>query len=383
MERHLLIEGGSGGGKTVSVMAVALKLVDQMMAETKAKREEGEKITEEENIKEKVKLEEKNGQEDDITEGKIEPEADISPVLIISCYDLTAQSRLLQNLKELTKDLACLVRVLAWWDLLDELKIKDGFYDLPLIIVSLAQALSSQYKGRQVVFILDELKSYFAPTTGSPPHYDFSSLTKSVLPDNLRLLCCMNPAGRFPLQLTPCQPSFVTVSSEKQYRNTKVLTKLGQFLMSEVGVARNDEVATDVPGFPARLTRLGKLEDVETLRKVLLTEMAVMKEEGRKRGVILYSNGYIIPEVKTMVEQEGAAAGWQVWGIEDFKGCEEDHVMYIGPGNMEAVTRAKLHLSIVLFWDTESIKNEEYDPFSAALHRAESLDLVVDVTPRM
>ena len=110
MERHLLIEGGSGGGKTVSVMAIALKLVDQMMAETEVRRLEVEKITEEENTEKKVELEEKTDQEDDITEGNKDPETDTSPVLIISCYGLTAESQLLQNLKELAKDLGCLVK---------------------------------------------------------------------------------------------------------------------------------------------------------------------------------------------------------------------------------------------------------------------------------
>ena len=56
--------------------------------------------------------------------------------------------------------------------------------------------------------------------------------------------------------------------------------KLGQFLMTKYGiVARNDEVATDVPSFRARLTRLGKLEEFETLRQGLMTELAVMKEK--------------------------------------------------------------------------------------------------------
>ena len=56
--------------------------------------------------------------------------------------------------------------------------------------------------------------------------------------------------------------------------------KLGQFLMTKYGiVARSDEVATDVPSFRARLTRLGKLEEVETPRQGLMTELAVMKEK--------------------------------------------------------------------------------------------------------
>jgi hypothetical protein len=383
VERHLLIEGGSGGGKTVSVMAIALKLMDQMMVETEARRLERGQYTEEENTEEKA------DPEDDITEGNKEPEKDISPVLILSCYGLTAASQLLQNLKELAKDLGCLVRGLSWKDMLHEYGVKEYAGNLPLTIVSLAQALGAQYKGRSIVFILDELRGYKAPRTGSPPHHDYSFLTNAVLPENVRLLCCMNPTNDLPLLLTPCQPSFVTVNSEKQYRNTQTLIKLGNLLMTKTGwgMARNDEVATDVPGFPARLTRLGKLEEVETPRQVLLTEMAVMKEEGRKPGVILYHNGDISSEVKTTVEQEGAAAGWQVRDIDDFKGSEEDNIIYLGPGYMECFTRAKLHLSVVLFWDPKSgnsgIVKRGYGKFSEALQPAESLDLVVDVTPSM
>ena len=153
------------------------------------------------------------------------------------------------------------------------------------------------------------------------------------------------------------------------------------------GRARNDQIATDVPGFRARLIRLGKLEEVETLRKVLRTEMAVMKKEGRKPGIFLYPNGDISQEVKNMVKQEGTSAGWQVRDIDDFKGSEEDNVIYLGPGYMECFTWAKLHLSVMLFWDPQSgnsgIVEKGYDKFSADLEQAERLDLVVDVTPRM
>ena len=217
MERHLLIEGGSGGGKTVSVMAIALKLVDQMMAETEARMMEGLKIAEEENPPKKIKLEVKTDQKDNITEGNNESVTHLSPVLIISGHLLDGESQLLQHLKDLTKGLSCLCRVLGWQDLLDELEVEedDECDNLPLTIVSLAQALSAQYKGRQVVLILDELQGNDAPVTGSPEHSDLSSLTGAVLPDNVRLLCCMNPTNDLPLLLTPCQPSFVTVNSKK------------------------------------------------------------------------------------------------------------------------------------------------------------------------
>jgi hypothetical protein len=278
---------------------------------------------------------------------------------------------------------------LAWRDLLKELDDEDDFSNLPLTIVSLAQALGAQYKGRPVVIILDELQEDYAPKTDSPKHYDFSSLTNALLPDNIRLLCCINPATDLPLLLTPCQPSFVTVRSEKQYRNTQILIKLGQFLMAEThyGVARNDKAATDVPGSPARLTDLGKLEEVEKLRQVLRTEMAVMKEEGRKPGVILYESIDNSPEVTAMMEQEGAAAGWQVTDVREFAGCEEDNIIFLGPGHMEAVTRAKLHLSVVLYWDPQSEWSDKrksvYDEFSVPMHRAANMGLMEDVTARM
>ena len=112
--------------------------------------------------------------------------------------------------------------------------------------------------------------------------------------------------------------------------------------------------------------------------------MAVMKAEGRRPGVILYSNTDNYPlEIATMVEQEGAAACWDVREMSYFVGCEDDNVIYLGPGFMEAFTRAKLHLSIVLFWHPDSKSELEgitYDTFSAALQKAESLGLVEDVT---
>ena len=66
----------------------------------------------------KVKPEEK-------TEGNKKPETDTSPVLIISGFALYEDSQLLQNLKELTKDLNCLVRGLSWDDLLYELEVEE------------------------------------------------------------------------------------------------------------------------------------------------------------------------------------------------------------------------------------------------------------------
>ena len=50
---------------------------------------------------------------------------------------------------------------------------------------------------------------------------------------------------------------------------------------------------------------------------------------------------------------------------------------------MECFTRADLHLSIVLFWDTEAespeVMESSYGKFSAALQHAKSRDLLVDV----
>ena len=113
-------------------------------------------------------MEEKTDQEDNITEGNNEPQTDTSPVLILSCYGLTAESQLLQKLKELAKDLGCLVRGLSWEDLLDEYGVEEYDGNLPLTIVSLAQALGAQNKGRPVVCILDELNSGFAPNHWLP-----------------------------------------------------------------------------------------------------------------------------------------------------------------------------------------------------------------------
>jgi hypothetical protein len=111
---------------------------------------------------------------------------------------------------------------------------------------------------------------------------------------------------------------------------------------------------------------------------VLIREMREVAEKGSLPGVILCDD--VSPAVRAMVEQEGRTEGWKVRGTWDYTGWEEDCVIYLGPGYMEAFTRAKLHLAVVLFWDPANRTGKGYyEEFSAALQLAMTEGLLEEV----
>ena len=67
----------------------------------------------------------------------------------------------------------------------------------------------------------------------------------------------------------------------------------------------------------------------------------------------------------------------------NFKGSKADSVVYVGPGSLEAVGRARLRLSIVLVWDTKKGR-QKYDRFQPGFQKAAKRNLVtkLDITGR-
>ena len=144
VERHLLVQGGPGGGKTVTAMALAIKLSEELVPEAVSVDNE-----EEDN---RVLWEESE---------------DKTPIFFISAHQQKTTDPLLQHLMEMSEELSCTVRVLGWWHLLKELHVEDDSTNLPGVVVSLAQAVGSRYSGRQVILFLDELAGDSAPKTDS------------------------------------------------------------------------------------------------------------------------------------------------------------------------------------------------------------------------
>ena len=61
---------------------------------------------------------------------------------------------------------------------------------------------------------------------------------------------------------------------------------------------------------------------------------------------------YISGGARKEALEAASRAGWTASQSCDFTGSEADTVVFVGPGGLEALSRARLRLCVVLMWDT-------------------------------
>ena len=79
-----------------------------------------------------------------------------------------------------------------------------------------------------------------------------------------------------------------------------------------------------------------------------------------------------------LVRKETEAWGWTIATLGEMTGAEADRVVYIGPGNLEAVSRARIGLGILHFATRRDVRT--YSRFNAGFHAAIEEGLVLVAT---
>ena len=65
------------------------------------------------------------------------------------------------------------------------------------------------------------------------------------------------------------------------------------------------------------------------------------------------------------------AEGWKDSWVGNFHGWEDDTIIYIGAGSLEAVSRARVRLVVLLAWDPAGleVEREVYGDYSPAMRQ--------------
>ena len=332
--RHLTVRGRAGSGKTVTLLG----LVREHM------RQPGKKL------------------------------------LIVTAYRQQGTDRIMKYLSREAKNLAEETMVLGWRDILNYFNIstrkfqisrkdvhRNEVIDTPAIISYLSKNVAYKFPDRQVVLAVDELDAGYAPNTRDGLRNDWSQIN---VPSSVSLVLVFNPGSiRLPLELST-DPSFYHVSCDLRFRSTLSITDVVNCVTehSGQGLQVADKSATDVVGVEPILMDLGNLQNVFWLERALQEIKTCLDSEGRL-GVTLLHDWHISDAARSTVTKMAERAGWETYLAGDFTGSEADTVVFVGPGGLEPLSRAKLRLCVVLMWDTEKGKNK-YDRYHKGFTQA-------------
>ena len=314
-------------------------------------------------------------------------------LLILAAYRQYDKDRIVRYLKSEAKCPLDGMIVMGWEDLLNHFEIdrtrriqrKDAHgnevLDTPAIISSLSEAAAKRFPGHQIVVAIDEIDASYAPLTTDGEKNDWS---KIEVPDTVSLALVFNPGSiRHPMTMSlSTDPSFHHVSCDLRFRSTRSITDVidcvaehsGQGLRADPD--KPDRLSTDVVGVIPSIVDLGKLNHTSDLVDALDRIRISLGEERRYNVVLLYDRCLCdSPGIIKEVLDTAHNANWQTFLSGAFTGSEADTVVFVGPGGLEPLSRARLRLCVVLMWDTEWGK-KKYERYLPGFKRAISEKLM-------
>ena len=150
------------------------------------------------------------------------------------------------------------------------------------------------------------------------------------------------------------------------------ITRLVDCVSKHLGMGENfqGDSATDVLGQKPSVFDLGRVRDPTEVKNVLKIIEDMLVEEGRQDIALIHDSGLSGRWKEAMQSQI-----WEVANVLDYTGWERDTVVYVGRGNMEAITRGRERLVMVLLWGGGGRKYD-YDSYHAAIQTAATEGLV-------
>ena len=294
-ERHLVLEGPAGTGKTLVALQVANKLMESA--------------------------------KDNCTEkGK-------EPLLVVTAQGGVEADPIMKYLNASTRgDYNKIFQ--GWSEMRNEFGCSPPMQDTELL--QLCKGLSEKARGRQIVLLVDEIYSKNM----------LSKIGDQGFPDMLRMILILNPiiTRESPLNLTS---SFLRVTLTSPYRSTIAVTRLARFIAKCRGlVVPEGEFGSDVEGTKPIFFDAGT-----NSRKMA----EALDQCGKHLGdnvTILYDRSKIPLSMKKMVLKQGKEEGgrWDYYKANDFYGWEAQKVVAVFAGDllMEQITRAMTNLAVIL-----------------------------------
>ena len=294
--------------------------------------------------------------------------------------------------------------VMGWEDLLTEFNVDrykktnskglTGDYaykcmDSPAIISDLAEAVHERFPEHQITVAIDEMDASFAPKTKDDNDKIKNDWSAVYLPENVSLVLVFNPGSiRDPIHFSTDTP-WHHVSCDQRFRSTRSITKAVDCVAehSEMGYEHSghpetpDTYATDVAGVKPSIVDLG-VESYNSgdkrdrlLKEALQNMRTCLESEGRHDVTLLYGR-YLSEQVQEILLNTALDADWQAFQSCDFCGSEADTVVYVGPGGLEPLSRARSRLFVVLVWDTKKGRRK-YERFTPGFQEAVERGLMI------
>ena len=164
------------------------------------------------------------------------------------------------------------------------------------------------------------------------------------------------------------------MSKDAKMPSNDNLTIFAQRLVELVPYGQKRKVVkgTDVKGPLPTIVDMGKVEEAARMGEELRKAIGQLRSEGRAAGTILCTQpGTLSTPVKREVDVVARAEGWKMSKVGKFYGWEADNIIYVGSGNLEAVSRARVRLVVLLAWDPEGHAEgkRRYEDYSPAMQQ--------------
>lgn len=207
---------------------------------------------------------------------------------------------------------------------------------------------------RKIIIMMDEAICSYAPEDKEQSGYNWTGLEK--IPDQLTIILMFNP-GRYGGRHLLLPPSCLRLVLETTYRSTKSISNLHSCLATAINEnSPPGHPGTEVVGELPRLVPLGDLgEEEEAAEKIRLGLKLMRGFMGTEDVTVIIadSNQLMSDNIAKLVREETEEFGWPIRPWTEITGGEADRVVYIGFGQLEAVSRARLSLGILLCCQTE------------------------------
>ena len=228
--------------------------------------------------------------------------------------------------------------------------------------------------------MMDEADCSHAPEDKEQAGLDWSGL--ELIPDQLTIILMFNP-GWYQGRRLLLPPSCLRLVLETTYRSTRSISNLHACL-ADAG-KRNappgnpgTEVVGMLPGMVPLGVLVGEEEDAEKIQEGLHLLRGFLGTEDVTIIIDTGSRSSYNKRLIKLVRKETEAWGWTIATLGEMTGAEADRVVYIGPGNLEAVSRARVGLGILHFSGKRDMR--AYNLFKAGFHAAIEEGLVLVAT---
>ena len=326
-ERHLVLRGPAGTGKTLVAMQVAKNILNSQNTADE--------------YKEPVLV---------VTTHQMDRNVPLMKHFKINLASQTG-TKVFGNWKELRSQY-CIYRT-------DDRKEHDDR------MMRLVEALAKEWPDQKVVLLVDEMRSSNM----------FKSLTdgKIDIPDSVTLILVANPEISASQVFDHLPPSFLQVELKIPYRSTIAITSLARFFAKSKGLPFPEgEFGSDVEGYKPILFDIGHDNDM------LKDALSFCQQLLGNNVTMLHNHGRLAEwDGGKVIAAQGKEKGgpWNLYQAKKFYGCESDRVVvFVGFDShvLEMITRARSQVILILY----ETFNGNYKKMQDIFQRAADQDLI-------